>query len=66
MKIILVDDEYLILDELEYCCSQIEGVEVCGAFEEAQEALAYIQEHEVDFAFLDIQMPGMTGLELLK
>lgn len=66
MKIILVDDEYLILDELQYLCEKMEDIEICGAFEEAEEALEYVKHHKIDFAFLDIQMPGMTGLELLK
>lgn len=65
MKIILVDDELLILDELEYLCSQVKDVKVCGAFSNPLEALQYVREHAVDFAFLDIRMPGLTGLELL-
>ena len=66
MKIILVDDEPLVLEELRYLCDGLPGVELCGAFSDPARVLAYGQAHPVDFAFLDIQMPGMTGLELLK
>lgn len=66
MKIILVDDELLILDELEYLCSKIEGISICGTFSNPEEALEYVQHHPVDFAFLDIRMPGISGLDLLK
>lgn len=66
MKIILVDDEALILDELEYLCGKIEGAEIVGSFQDPAKAVEYVRNNPVEFAFLDIQMPGITGLELLK
>ncbi|MBM6870318.1 response regulator [Pseudoflavonifractor phocaeensis] len=66
MKIILVDDEPLILEELEYLCAPLPGVEVVGAFTDPAQALACVRNQAVDFAFLDISMPGMSGLELLR
>lgn len=66
MKIILVDDEALILDELEYLCEKIEGIEIVGSFQVPADAVEYVRNNPVEFAFLDIQMPGITGLKLLK
>lgn len=66
MKIMIVDDEPLILEELSYLCANIPDVQVCGAFCNPTEALEYASGHLVDFAFLDIRMPGITGLELLE
>lgn len=65
MKIIIVDDEQLILEELAYLCRDIADVDVCGSFCNPAEALDYVKHNPVDFAFLDIRMPGITGLELL-
>lgn len=66
MKIIIVDDEPLILEELAYLCRDVKDVKVCGSFCNPEEALEYVKEHPVDFAFLDICMPQITGLELLE
>lgn len=66
MRILLVDDEPLILEELEYLCRDEKDVCICGSFGNPADALDYVQNNPVDFAFLDISMPGMTGFELLE
>lgn len=65
MKIILIDDEPLILEELSYLCEKHKDIEICGKFVNPKQALQYVAGHPVDFAFCDIRMPGITGLELL-
>lgn len=65
MRIIFVDDELLILEELEYLCKDMDDISICGSFGNPEDALEYVQNNPVDFAFLDISMPGITGLELL-
>ena len=66
MNIIVVDDEPLAL------CGTARLVREAGGADEVQEfslprtALAFAREHRVDAAFLDIEMPGMSGLELAK
>lgn len=65
MRIILVDDEPLILEELRYLCKDMKDLYIGGSFSNPADALEYVRNHPVDFAFLDISMPGITGLELL-
>lgn len=65
MKIILIDNEPLILEELSYLCEKHKDIEICGKFVNPKQALQYVAGHPVDFAFCDIRMPGITGLELL-
>ncbi|WP_195986190.1 response regulator [Clostridium sp. D33t1_170424_F3] len=64
MKILIVDDEPLAAEELADTCGQISGLEIAGVFLNAAEALSYAESHPVDLAFLDIEMPGIQGLEL--
>ena len=66
MKIILIDDEPLILEELSYLCEKHKDIKICGKFVNPKQSLQYVAEDPVDFAFLDIQMPGITGLKLLE
>ena len=40
-------------------------MEVVGSFEEAETALIYLKNNEIDILFLDVEMPGITGFQLL-
>ena len=46
--------------------SQVKGIEVTVESTNAIEAYNFLQEYDVDLVPLDIEMPGMTGLELAK
>lgn len=66
MRCIVVDDEPLALDLLSGYVSRTPTLELVGKFGSAVEAMVYIKNHSVDIAFLDIQMPYLTGIEFTK
>ncbi|WP_439181695.1 LytR/AlgR family response regulator transcription factor [Carboxylicivirga taeanensis] len=63
---LIIDDEELAIDIIEEYVSRIEKLKVIGRCSNAIEALQYLNKQQVDLLFLDIQMPGLTGLELIK
>lgn len=63
---IIVDDEPLALDILEEYVHRLPLLELKGRFTGSVEALKYMNEHPVDLAFLDIQMPGLNGIDMSK
>ena len=66
LKVMLVDDEKLALDELCYLFSQYADVEITGTFINPVEALGQIILKKPDILFLDIDMPEINGLNLAK
>lgn len=64
IRALIVDDEYPARAELRYQLSQYEDVEVTGEAATAREALQLIQALKYDAVFLDIAMPGMSGIDL--
>lgn len=64
MKTILVDDELWALNALEKELEKELDIEVVGAFTDSEEAKIYIENNYIEFALLDVQMPGISGLEL--
>lgn len=67
MKVLLVDDEPFILQGLSVLIDwTAEGCEIVKKASNGLEALQYLEEHTVDLIIADIQMPMMTGLELLE
>ena len=66
-RILVVDDEELITDSLAYMLETTElfELDVYKAYS-ANEALGYLDKYAFDIIISDIQMPGMTGIELLK
>jgi DNA-binding LytR/AlgR family response regulator len=66
MKCVIVDDEPLALGILEDYVSKVPFLECAGAFSNALEALAFVEQGRVDLLFLDINMPELTGLQLLR
>lgn len=65
-KCLIVDDERLAQELLQNYAQKIPYLEVVGTCSTAIEAMQYLQQNQVDILFLDIQMPDLTGLELLK
>ncbi len=66
MKCIIVDDEPLAREGLQLKVEKIKFLQLVGQFESGLSASNFLAEHEVDLIFLDIQMPDITGLELLR
>lgn len=66
MKAIIVDDERLARNELRRLLDNFPKIEVIGEAANADEALPLIEELQPDLLFLDIQMPGKNGFELLS
>ncbi|UKN02501.1 response regulator [Paracrocinitomix mangrovi] len=66
MKTIIVDDERLAREELKGLLSEYEDIEVIGEYKNAIEAKEAIERDQPDLVFMDIQMPGETGLQLLE
>jgi len=71
MRCIAIDDEPLALDLLEDNIRQVPYLELVGRCRNAFEAIQLIQKEkaesrQIDLLFLDIQMPGITGVQFLK
>jgi two-component system LytT family response regulator len=64
-RAIIIDDEALSRRGLEIRLQASEDVEVVAQCANGREALAAIEEHRPDLLFLDVQMPGMSGFEVL-
>jgi two-component system LytT family response regulator len=66
LRAFLVDDERLAIERLSRLLDATERVQIVGTATDPEDALEFLQQHDVDVLFLDIQMPGLTGFELLE
>lgn len=66
MKAIIIDDERLARKELISMLTDHPEIEIVGEASNADEAIELINSLEPELMFLDIQMPGKTGIELLE
>ena len=64
-KCLIVDDERPALNLLEAYVAKLPHLELVDRCERATDALAVLKSEKIDILFLDIQMPDLTGLELL-
>lgn len=65
MKTIIIDDERLARSELNKMLRSYPDIDVVDEASNADEAIEKIASHQPDLIFLDIQMPGKTGFEML-
>lgn len=63
MRLLLVDDDALVLESLEILLSDDPSLVITGKAENGVQALSFLQKHAVDMVLLDIQMPFMDGIE---
>lgn len=66
MRIAAVDDEKHVLDRFQRMVSEVTELDLCGLFETGEQLLAYLRESPLDVVFLDIEMPGVDGLQLAE
>lgn len=62
----IVDDEPIAIDIIRHYLEKLPNFEVAGSFDDPMEAFLALKEQRIDLLFLDIQMPGLTGIELLQ
>ncbi len=63
---LIIDDEQLAREELEYLLREEEDIDVLAQGRNGIEAVELIQSHHPDVVFLDVQMPGLDGFAVLK
>jgi len=63
---VVADDEQLARDELCFLLNQLGSIEVVGVAANGVDAVEEIARHAPDLAFLDVQMPGLTGFEVAR
>lgn len=66
IRAVIVDDEPLARESLRLLLSRHDGVEIVGEASHGEEALPLIRREEPDLLFVDVQMPGVSGIELLR
>ena len=66
IKTLLVDDEFLALNLLENFIGNLPDLQIVGKVKSPMQALDILQKEEVDLLFLDIQMPTLSGNQLLR
>jgi two-component system, LytTR family, response regulator len=66
MKAVIIDDERLARTELRKLLSEYPEIEVVDEASNAEEGIQKIENHNPDLIFLDIQMPGKTGFDMLS
>ncbi|EHI59459.1 MAG: response regulator [Hungatella hathewayi] len=64
MKVVIVDDEINILEDIKRNLARIGEHECVGAFTSSLEALKFVYKNQVELAILDIEMPGLNGIDL--
>ena len=65
MNCIIVDDEYISREILTRLIERVKGLNLVGSCESARSAKALMHEENVDLIFLDVEMPELSGIDLL-
>ena len=66
IKTLIIDDEPLAVEILETYVNQVPGLQLIGKCYNAIDANELLQHQEIDLILVDVQMPQMTGIELIK
>lgn len=66
IRAIAIDDEPKAIQIIQHHASKLDNLELVSCFHNSSEALAFLKQNPVDLIFLDINMPHVSGLELLE
>ncbi len=65
-RCLLVDDEPIAIEVIQNHIKKLDNLEIAGICGNAVDAFEFLRQHSVDLIFLDIQMPKITGMDLLR
>lgn len=65
VRVMLVDDSLVVRSILERIIDQRPGLQICASVASAHDALAFLAREPIDVVVLDIEMPGMNGIDAL-
>ncbi len=66
IKLIIIDDHQVIRKNLKHFLEAEPHLLICAEAASGEEALTHLKHTSIDMALIDVSMPGMSGLELLK
>lgn len=66
IKAVIIDDEYLSIEELSFLLSKIPYIEIIGNADCGMDGLNLVKELRPDLIFVDVKMPDITGIQLSK
>jgi DNA-binding LytR/AlgR family response regulator len=66
LKAIAIDDEPIALDVVKALAGKVGFLDLVGVYTDAYEAMKRLQQEKIDLLFLDIKMPDISGIELLR
>ncbi|MFC0779400.1 LytR/AlgR family response regulator transcription factor [Flavobacterium sp. HJSW_4] len=66
MKCVIIDDEPLAVDLLQDFVKKVDTLDLVSTFNNAIDAVSFINQNNVDLVFLDIQMPHFSGIDFLN
>jgi DNA-binding NarL/FixJ family response regulator len=66
MKVFIADDSKIVVDRLADLLKEVPGVQLAGRADDVPQAIRSILEMNPDVAILDLQMPGGSGLDVLR
>ncbi len=66
IRCVIIDDEPLAIELLQGYIAELENLELLASFKKATDAYPFLRTNEIDLLFLDIEIPGISGLDFLK
>lgn len=66
MKCVIIDDEPLAVELLEDFVRKVDSLELISTFNNAIDAVSFINQNSIDLIFLDIEMPHFSGIDFLN
>lgn len=66
LKAIAIDDEPIALEVIKSLIGELDFIAIAECFTNSLKAMSYLQKNKIDLIFLDIKMPGITGIDFLR